>query len=64
MFRYSFFCPEWGGGAVALATEIVRHCEEFFVPESLINPGPVCMLHIYFECLVRCIRFLILQFKD
>ena len=58
-----FFCPEWGGGLM-VSTEIVRHCEGSIVPESLINPCPVRALHIHFERLVRCARFLILQFKD
>jgi len=44
--------------------EIVRHCEGSLVPERLINPVPVCILHIHFECLLSCARFLILCFKN
>jgi hypothetical protein len=63
MFRYLFW-PGRGGGGSAVSTEIVRHCEGSFIPERLINPGPARMLRIQFECIVRCIRFLVLCFKD
>jgi hypothetical protein len=44
---------------VAVSTEIMILCEWSMVPEMLIILGPVCMLHTYFECLIRCVRFLI-----
>jgi len=58
-----FFLP-WGGGWDAVSTKTVRHGEGSFVPNRLINPGPVCMLHIDFKCLVICARFLIPSCKD
>jgi hypothetical protein len=51
------FLPGEGGD---LSKQIMRLCEGSMVPERPINPGPVYLLRIHFECLVRCVRFLIL----